>query len=106
MTPDIANAMNLPAETRGALVVQVVSGGPAANAALQGSNTTTTINGIQTLVGGDVITAINGQSINTMADLIAYLELNAQAGQSMSLTILRNGQSMNVSVTLGTRPAQ
>ena len=106
MTPDIANAMNLPAETRGALVVQVVSGGPAANAALQGSNTTTTINGIQTLVGGDVITAINGQSINTMADLIAYLELNAQAGQSMSLTILRNGQSMTVSVTLGTRPAQ
>lgn len=106
MTPDLANAMNLPAETRGAMVVQVVSGGPAANAGLQGSNTTVTINGVQTVVGGDVITAINGQTISTMADLIAYLELNTQAGQSVSLTILRNGQSMNVSVTLGTRPAQ
>lgn len=106
MTSDIATAMKLPAETHGALVVTVVSGGPAAKAGLQGSNTTVTINGVQAVVGGDVITAINGQSISSMADLIAYLELNAQAGQTVSLTILRNGQSMNVSLTLGTRPAQ
>jgi serine protease Do len=106
MTTDIAKAMNLPAETHGAMVVQVVQGGPAAKAGLQGSNTTVTINGAQAVVGGDVITAINGQAINSMADLIAYLELNTQAGQSVTLTILRNGQSMSVPITLGTRPAQ
>jgi serine protease Do len=106
MTTDIAKAMNLPAETHGAMVVQVVQGGPAAKAGLQGSNTTVTINGAQAVVGGDVITAINGQAINSMADLIAYLELNTQAGQSVTLTVLRNGQSMSVPITLGTRPAQ
>jgi serine protease Do len=106
MNPDIANAMNLPAETKGALVVQITSGGPAAKAGLQGSNTTVTINGAQTVVGGDVITAINGHAITGIADLIAYLELNTNAGQTVTLTILRNGQSMNVQLTLGTRPAQ
>ncbi len=106
MTPDIAKAMNLPSDTRGALIEQVVPGGPAASASLQGSNTAVTINGVQGTVGGDIITAINGQTINSMSDLIAYLEINTQAGQNISLTILRNGQTQTVQLTLGTRPSQ
>jgi serine protease Do len=106
MTPDIASAMNLPTDTRGALVIQVSPGGPAAAAGLQGSNNTVTINGQQGTVGGDVITAIDGQTINSMSDIIAYLAIHTQAGQSVSLTILRNGQTQNVKVTLGTRPSQ
>ncbi len=106
MTLDIAKAMNLPPETHGSLVVSVVSGGPAAKAGLQGSNTTVTINGLQTIVGGDVITAVNSHNISSMADLIAYLELNTQAGQTVTLSIIRNGQTMSVQLTLGTRPAQ
>ena len=106
ITPDIAKAMNLPADTRGALIEQVVPGGPASSAGLQGSNTTVTINGIQGTVGGDIITAINGEKITSMADLIAYLEISTQAGQTVSLTILRNGQTQTVQLTLGTRPSQ
>jgi S1-C subfamily serine protease len=106
MTPDIAQAMNLPAETRGALVVTVTPGGPAANAGLQASNTTVTINGVQGTVGGDVITAIDGQTINSMSDIIAYLAIHTQVGQNVSLTILRNGQTQTVNVTLGSRPTQ
>ncbi len=106
ITPDIAKAMNLPTDTRGALIVQVVPGGPAANAGLKGSSTTVTINGVQGEVGGDVITAINGSAITSMSDLITYLELNTSVGQSVSLSIIRNGHTQTVNLTLGTRPSQ
>ena len=106
LTPDIAQAMNLPADTRGALVEQVSTGGPAANSGLQSSNTTVTINGVQGTVGGDVITAIDGQTINSMSDIIAYLAIHTQVGQTVTLTIMRNGQTQTVQVTLGTRPSQ
>jgi serine protease Do len=106
MNPDIAQSMNLPSDTRGALVETVVAGGPAANAGLQASNTVVTINGVQGTVGGDIITAINGQTINSMSDIIAYLAIHTQVGQTVTLTILRNGQTQSVKVTLGSRPAQ
>jgi serine protease Do len=106
LNPDLAKAMNLNPDQRGALVEDVVSGGPAAKAGLQSSNQQVTINGITTTVGGDVITAIDAQPIKTIEDLIAYLADNTQAGQTVTLTILRNGSQMSVDVTLGTRPAE
>ncbi len=106
LSPDIAEAMNLPTDTRGALVEQVSVGGPAEKAGLQGSNNTVTINGVQGTVGGDIITAINGQAINGMSDIIAYLAIHTQVGETVTLTILRNGQTQSVQVTLGTRPSQ
>jgi serine protease Do len=106
VNPDIAQAMNLPSDTRGALIELVSPGGPAANANLQGSNTTVTINGVQGTVGGDIITAIDGQTINNMSDMIAYLAIHTQVGQTVALTILRDGKTQNVQVTLGSRPSQ
>jgi 2-alkenal reductase len=106
MTPDIAQAMNLPTDTRGALVEQVTSGGPADKAGLQPSTNTVTINGVEGTVGGDVITAIDGQPVKSMSDIIAYLAIHTQVGQTVSLTILRNGETQTVDVTLGTRPSQ
>ncbi len=106
MNPDIAQAMNLPSDTRGALVETVTAGGPAANANLQASNNTVTINGVQGTVGGDVITAIDGQTINSMSDTIAYLAIHTQVGQTVTLTILRDGKTQTVQVTLGNRPSQ
>lgn len=106
VTPDIAQAMNLPTTTRGALVVQVTSGGPADKAGLKASSTVVTINGVQGMVGGDIITAIDGNTITSMSDLIGYLAINTQVGQTVSLTILRNGQTQTVQLTLGSRPSQ
>jgi serine protease Do len=104
LTPDLAQAMNLPSSQRGALVVTVASGGPAAQAGLQASNTQVDINGSTEQVGGDVITAINGQTVNTMDELIAYLADNTSVGQTITLTILRNGNQQTVSLTLAARP--
>jgi serine protease Do len=106
VTPDIAQAMNLPSDTRGALVEQVTPGGPAANANLQSSNTNVTINGVQGTVGGDIITAIDGQAVHSMSDIIAYLAIHTQVDQTVTLSILRDGKAQNVQVTLGTRPSQ
>jgi len=106
MNPDIAQAMNLSTNTRGALIAQVSPGGPAAKAGLQGSNTTVTINGVQGTVGGDVVTAIDGQTIKSMSDIIAYLAIHTQVGQTVTLTILRDGKTQSVQVALGSRPNQ
>jgi serine protease Do len=106
MNPDLAKAMNLPENTRGALIQDVTSGGPADKAGFKASTTVTTINGVQGTIGGDIITAINGQTITSMSDLISYLAINTQVGQTVTLTILRNGQTQTLQLTLGSRPSQ
>jgi serine protease Do len=105
MTPAIAQAMNLKANQTGALIVSVTSGGPAAKAGLQGGNKSVNINGSPVQVGGDVIVSIDGQPINNFDDVVSYLFLNTQIGQTIKLGILRNGNPMTVSVVLGSRPS-
>jgi serine protease Do len=104
LTPDLATAMGLPAQTQGALVEDINSGGPAATAGLQPSTKNVTINGLQATVGGDVITAINGTQITGMNDLIAFLNNNTKVGDKVTLTVLRGGKSVSVDLTLTARP--
>jgi S1-C subfamily serine protease len=99
-----AQAMNINT-TYGVLIESVVSGGPADNAGLKAGTQQATVEGNTITLGGDVIIAINGTRILGGDGLSAYLEGNTLPGQTLSLTIIRNGQTMNVSVTLGTRPA-
>ncbi len=101
----INQAMNLNGTQQGALVEDVTPSSPAANAGVNGSNNTVTIDGNQVNVGGDVIVAINGQTIKSMDDLIAYLEENTTPGQKVTLTIVRNGKQMTLDLTLGVRPS-
>jgi S1-C subfamily serine protease len=56
------------------------------------------------MIGGDIITAYNGQTINNMTELKAALS-NAAPGDQAELTVLRNGQPETVTVTLGEAPA-
>lgn len=104
--PDLAEAMNLDRDQRGAMVATVNPNGPADKAGLQGSDRQVTIDGSNVDAGGDVITSINGQPVNDMDDLIAYLSANSLVGQSVTLTVLRNGQEIKLSVTLEARPKE
>lgn len=106
LSPDINQAMGLNPSQRGVLVVDVVQGGPGEKAGLRGSQQQVNIGGQPTPVGGDVITAVNGQPVKSMEDLISYLESSTSPGQSVTLTVLRNGRQTNVKVTLGARPTQ
>ncbi len=104
LTPDLATAMKLDSAQRGVLVVAVSVDGPASKAGLIGSSQTTTINGQDVNVGGDVITAAGGKQINTMDDLIAFLSDQTTVGQKVQLDILRDGKSQTIEVTLTGRP--
>ncbi len=101
----IAQAMGLPANTQGVLVVSVAPGSPAANAGLKGGTQTATIQGQQVQVGGDIITAVNGQQLTSMDQLITYLSNNTKVGDQVTLTVMRNGQQQQVQLTVGSRPA-
>lgn len=101
---ETAMAMNLSAEQRGALVIEVVEDSPAAEAGLQGSDRRVTRNGVTLQVGGDVVVAIDAQPVRTMDDLIVYLVKEAQPGDRVTLSVLRNGRDRQMEVTLGRRP--
>ena len=103
LTPEIAQAMDLSSGQEGVLVVLVTSNSPAEKAGLQGSSKTVEINGQQVQVGGDVITAIDGQSVSQMGELRSLI-LADKPGQQVTFTILRDGKEITVEVTLGERP--
>ena len=105
LTPDMVTEMKLHVGQRGVLVVTVVDGGPAAKAGLLPSQSSITVDGQEIPVGGDVITAINGQALTSMDDLIAYLNDSTEVGQTVTLTVLRNGKETSLDVTLDARPA-
>jgi 2-alkenal reductase len=86
----------------GAYVTQVTPGGPADQAGIRGGSQPTNLGNLQ--AGGDLIVAIDGQPIVTFDDLLSYLTTNKSPGDTVVLTILRDGQAMDVTITLGTRP--
>jgi putative serine protease PepD len=89
----------------GVAITNVVTGTPADDAGLRESTGTTTENGQQVPTGGDVVVAIDGDSITTEAELQSAIDAH-QPGDRISLTILRSGDRRTVEVTLGTRPAE
>lgn len=104
LSPAVAKAMGLPAGTKGALIAEISPNGPAAQSGLQASTSQVQIHGIPTSIGGDIIIAINGRPTAKMADVLDFLANEVRPNDTVSLTILRGGQQMNVDVKLGTRP--
>lgn len=105
LVPDLANAMNLDAGQRGALVEEVMPNSPAEQAGLRGSDRQVQIDGQTAIVGGDVITAIDGQQVLQMDDLIAYLARNTKVDQKVTLNLLRDGKQETLDVALAARPS-
>jgi S1-C subfamily serine protease len=102
-TLDAASAKTLGVTTTsGVYVASVVSGGPADKAGLKAA--TFSANG-QTANAGDIITAVDGQSVATITDLQNYIKTK-KVGDVVSLTVVRAGQTISVQVTLGDRNAQ
>jgi 2-alkenal reductase len=103
--PDVAQLMDLPKGTQGALVISVSSASPADEGGLEGSNRTEIVNGIQYALGGDTIIGINGSKVRDMTDLIAYLTKNTRPGDEIMLDVIHgDGTSDQLPVVLGTRP--
>jgi S1-C subfamily serine protease len=102
--PEIAAEMNLP-EAKGALVINVIPGGPADEAGLHGGEREIEVQGRPVTVGGDVVVRIEDYEVTRFDDLLSYLSRRTQVGQDVQLTIIRDGKTQTVKVTLGQRPA-
>jgi len=70
---------------------------------LRGSYKPVVISGRRLLVGGDVITALDGQPVTQGDDLQAFVQQH-EPGDRVTLTLLRDGKQVKVKVTLGERP--
>jgi 2-alkenal reductase len=97
------DALGVPNTTRGVVVLEVTGRSPAAAAGLRNPSSPVEIDGVSVPRSVDVITAINGEAISGMPDLISYLALNTEPGQTVTMTILRDGQVLDVPVTLAAR---
>jgi len=104
VTPTIAAANDL-SEPRGLLVVDTVAGGPS-DGILQPSTDTERVDGRQVPTGGDVVTAIDDEPVQTTEDLGSHLALQKRPGETTTLRVRRDGESTTVVVRLGVRPTR
>lgn len=105
MTPGIADRLGLE-EPRGFLVMDVVSGSPAEKAGIRPGNQDATIDGVPVKLGGDVIVGVDNKTVRKIDDILVYLQREKTVGDELQLTILRDGQEVQISAHLGARPHQ
>lgn len=84
-------------QTQGAYILNINPGGPADQAGLVAASSA---NGR----GGDLVVEIDGQEIRNFSDLNSYLVFHTTVGQTIEMTVLRNGETVTVPLTLGARP--
>jgi len=105
VSPDVVKAMKLSESTKGALIQSIEKDRPADKAGLHGGDKPVTIDNEQIMVGGDIITAINGDAVENVQDIRSKI-LRASPGDEVKLTILRDGSEKEITVKLEERPAQ
>jgi S1-C subfamily serine protease len=99
---DLALEYDLPA-TDGVLIATVVPGSGADRAGLRGGDEEIVFRGFDVLLGGDIITALDSYPIHNFDELLGYLVSNVSVDQEITVTIIRNGETLDVPVTVGSR---
>jgi S1-C subfamily serine protease len=97
--PDLAQQMGLAAEY-GVLIQKVIPGGAAERAGLHGGNEEAYVGNTRILLGGDLIVGIDGHEVTDPQDIASVLEKH-QAGDTISVTILRGRRQMTLKLILG-----
>jgi S1-C subfamily serine protease len=97
--PDLSEQMGLSADS-GLLIVQVVKGSAAERAGLRGGSEKAYLGNVPIMLGGDLIVAIDGQSVEDQLEL-SHVMQNHHAGDAVTVTIYRGKKRMDVKVVLG-----
>jgi S1-C subfamily serine protease len=103
ISPELVEAADLPVET-GVLIFTVEPGSPAESAGLRGGSREVMVSGIPMLAGGDIFVAIDGIAVKRFDDMVNYLASNTSVGDEVVLTVVRDGEEIEVPVTLQERP--
>jgi 2-alkenal reductase len=106
-SPVCAEALGVPYEVRGAVVNAIVPNSPAERAGLQAGTEPSGTNYpsiCPTQRGGDIILAINDQPVTKFDDVLGYLQRTTSPGDTITLTLLRDGETVQLDLVLGTRP--
>jgi len=97
---DLAEALDLPVEG-GLLILRVERGSPADEAGLRGARRRVIIGNYQIPVGGDLIIAVDGRAVAGRPGALTSALSSKRPGDSVNLTIYRDGRMMKVRVPLG-----
>ena len=103
--PLLARHFDLAAQ-QGVLITAVQQRSPADLAGLRAGTRSGDYGGVPIVYDGDIVLAINGQRVLSGDELVGYLEENAAVGETVALTVLRDGQEQQITVTLGKRPTE
>lgn len=102
LIPEFARVLKLLVD-RGAVIAEVVTGGPADKAGLRGGDRLVQVGNSVIPVGGDVIVEMDGKEVKSSEDLIGMIR-NHRPGNRVTLKVLREGRFLRVNVTLGEKP--
>src|SRR2546427_1158388 len=100
--PDLSSTLELSVQN-GFLIQDVVPDSPAAKAGLKGYKEIKTIDGVKYKVGGDMIIAVDGNSVEKIEDILNYLQDQRSIGDTITLKIIRDGKTMDVNLILQER---
>ncbi len=103
ITSDLASNFRVPVD-KGVLIQHVRDGSPAADAGLKGGTTQVVLAGQTFWLGGDVVTKVDGQAVET-SDQLASVVTSKQPGDSLDLEVHRGQETLNVKVELGRQPS-
>jgi S1-C subfamily serine protease len=102
LTTQVAHLFNLPT-THGLLVEQVTKGSAADKAGIKGGATSVVVSGESYVVGGDIITKLDGQPVSSYQQIVTAV-LAKKPGDKMTIELWRKGAQKTVTVKLGVRP--
>jgi len=105
LSPELSKQIGL-TQTKGFLITGITKGSPAQKYDLHAGSITTSYNGRDVNVGGDIILKIDNREVTKIDDILSYLESQKQVGDKVHLTVLRNNSIKELDLVLGDRPAQ
>jgi hypothetical protein len=105
LSPDLSKQIDLN-QTKGFLITSITKGSPAQKYGLKAGSITSTIDGRDVNVGGDIILKIDNREVTKIDDILAYLESQKQVGDKVHLTILRDNSIKELDLILGERPSE
>ena len=103
INPDLAKIRNLN-HSKGFLIVTVIPDSPAEMAGLKGVSEIEKIDNKEYPKDGDIIVSVDGKEVRKISDILIHLQEEKSVGDEMILGIIRNGEQMDVILTLVVRP--